>query len=136
MNYKDVLLLAKLYILRTPDAALDVIHRLEPSKWRLSDDGIEATHITTQFRVLDSLQKRKLAFSGDFNVGGASVFFDGATCFRNDGSDELAVNGTTVTLPPGGFNLTTKPLRGYFEIKLPYTGQDGLPHEIKLWNQL
>lgn len=120
---------------KTPEAAVAVLDRLEPSKWHMSFDGEEVdSHGIPRFDVFKSAREQVLAVELPYIFDGKPHVLKGGTRFKNDGSDTLAIDGVPVTMPKDGYNLTSKPLRGYVEILMPYTDATGVSHSILLWN--
>lgn len=142
MNFKLYWTMVKFAISQAPETALEIISNLRPDRWQMSIDGSTSgvSHGRPTFNVRDSYKKRVLVLE----MGYATMNADGSaqqhglvagTLFRNDGSDELAIDGEAMIMASQGFDLDTKPFRRDARVQIRFTTPSGEDHIIELSNK-
>lgn len=109
---------------KTPERALAILKSLEPSQWRLYDDGVLQAQPSYSFEVLPSAKNKMLIVDISYhdNNGNPQSLHIQTRC-KNDQSDSLSINGNAQL--ECNFEFHSKPMKQEFHVELGYFVPDG-----------
>lgn len=129
---------AKFKISENAPNFLDVLSSLQLSKWEFDADHVPLNPFTPDFSLSDAMESakdRKLLLRFYAGTGANRRSYIARSAFKNDGSDELFVNG--VKMNDVSFDLDVIGVKNTLvQVELRYKDADGVFHYDRLYNQL
>lgn len=148
---KQYLALAKWAITKNPESALALIKLLDVPRWNMTVDGIPAEAFSPKFKVVSSVQNKKLTAEVKYsyalpNGTTSHRFIEARTLLKSHG-DELygydvtsageKIPGTDITANLVDFDFDViGAVNTVIQVELRYIDENSVDHEIKFWNQL
>jgi hypothetical protein len=129
---------AKFKVSKSAPNFLDVLSSLQLSKWEFYADYAPLNPFTPEFSLSDaiaSVQDRKLLLRFAVGTGEKRRNYVVRSVFKNNGTDELTVNG--IVMKDVSFDFDVIGVKNTLvQIELRYRDPEGVFHYDRLFNQL